>query len=208
MGYDSVFAAVALKDSVGWMARHGHDGQRERSEFVSVAIPGRAEQQYDPAVGIDLRDVRGTHVCRDMGGKCRNIQWSFVTDASFDYYQNYFNAAVMGQERAAYTAVSGDEQYAGYFPQRSGRISRQARHGMSSAGYQATFNQLTAEGYYPICVQGGGSTASPVFAAVFLQQGPLVPRVWTVTGQQVPALTQFDDAMAGFMQTNGVPRDS
>jgi len=201
-GSNLVFAAVALKDSVGWMARHGMtDNASDPNSFQS-----QCQDALNNNMILRSVSIYGTSGARMYAAtweaNAGNIQWSFVTDASFDYYQNYFNAAVMGQERAAYTAVSGNEQYAGYF--RNDQVGPwQARHGMSSAGYQATFNQLTAEGYYPICVQGGGSTASPVFAAVFAQEGT-VSRVWTVTGQQVPALKQFDDAMAGFMQTNGV----
>jgi hypothetical protein len=38
-----------------------------------------------------------------------------------------------------------------------------ARHGLTAADYQATFNQLTAEGHYPVLVNGYAASAGPRF---------------------------------------------
>jgi hypothetical protein len=47
---------------------------------------------------------------------------------------------------------------------------------MTSSEYQTEFNQQVANGLYPICIQGGGSTNAPVYAAIFAKQDirPLV----------------------------------
>jgi hypothetical protein len=51
---------------------------------------------------------------------------------------------------------------------------------MTSAEYQTVFNQQTASGNYPICVQGGGTTANAVYAAIFASKTFLPP----ANGQQ------------------------
>jgi len=50
----------------------------------------------------------------------------------------------------------------------------QARHGLSAAEYQATFDQLTAEGYGPVLVNGYATAGGPRFACIF-QRGVGVP---------------------------------
>jgi CubicO group peptidase (beta-lactamase class C family) len=203
-GSNLVFAAVALKDSVGWMARHGmtNGGLSDPNSFQS-----QCQDALNDNMILRSLSIYGTAAARTYAAtweaNAGNIQWSFVMDASASYYQNYFDAAVVGQGRPAYTAMSSDGLCAGYF--RNDWVGPWvARTGLSSTDYQSLFNELNSQGYYPICVQGGGTTAKPVFAAVFVQQ-TTIRRVWAVTGQPVAAaLTQFDDAMANFMQTYGV----
>lgn len=61
-----------------------------------------------------------------------------------------------------------------------------------------------ANGYYPICVQGEGTTANAVYAAIFATQDIPFAREWTVTGTAVPSLAVFDTAFQQFMKTNAV----
>jgi len=79
-----------------------------------------------------------------------------------------------------------------------------ARNGLSGSAYQTFFNQQVAEGYYPIMVQGGGTTAAPIYAAVFAKQDIPDARQWTATGAPLAALAPVDQAVQIFMQTNGV----
>jgi len=70
----------------------------------------------------------------------------------------------------------------------------QARHNMTPAEYQTQFNTLTAEGYFPVCVQAAGTdAASARFAALFVQQQTIVPRKFTATG---PVANASIDAVA------------
>jgi len=202
-GSNLVFASVAQKDSVGWLAKFGLSdaGTSDPNSFQSQCAAALNNNMILRSLSIYGTAAQRTYAAA-WETNAGDIQWSYVKNVSIGDYQNYFNAAVLGQGRPAYISVSGDEQYAGYF--RNDSVGAwQARTGMSSADYQTTFNQLNAQGYYPICVQGGGTTAAPVFAAVFAQQ-TTVARVWTVAGQQATALSEFDNAMASFMQTNGV----
>jgi CubicO group peptidase (beta-lactamase class C family) len=79
-----------------------------------------------------------------------------------------------------------------------------ARHGLTSAEYQTEFDRQNAAGFYPICVQGGGSGTNTRYAAVFAKQDIPMARAWTATGAAVPALAGFDHAIQTFMQANGV----
>jgi len=66
------------------------------------------------------------------------------------------------------------------------------------------FDKQNAAGFYPICVQGGGSGNSTRYAAIFAKQDIPMTREWTVTGTPVPALAGLDHAMQACMQANGV----
>jgi hypothetical protein len=69
----------------------------------------------------------------------------------------------------------------------------QARHGLTAADYQTTFNQLTAQGYHPVLVNGYATAAGPRFACIF-QQGatdPWVARHGLTAAQYQTAFNQF-----------------
>jgi CubicO group peptidase (beta-lactamase class C family) len=105
--------------------------------------------------------------------------------------------------RPAYVALSGDVMYCSVF--KDDVVGPWvARHGMSSSDYQTEFNQQIAAGFYPICTQGGGTTSSPVYAAIFAQQDIPSIRQWTATGTAVPVLSPIDQLMQAFMQANAV----
>jgi hypothetical protein len=53
---------------------------------------------------------------------------------------------------------------------------------MTSDGYQAEFDTLTPKGYFPTCVQGGGSGASTRYAALFVKQETPIPQQFNATG--------------------------
>jgi CubicO group peptidase (beta-lactamase class C family) len=105
--------------------------------------------------------------------------------------------------RPAYVAVSGNGTYCSIF--KDDVVGPWvARHGLTAQQYQAEFNTQTAQGFYPICVQGGGSGAATRYAAIFAKQDLPAPRQWSVTGTQIPALSGFDGVMQEFMQVNCV----
>ena len=69
---------------------------------------------------------------------------------------------------------------------------------------QTEFNQQVANGLYPICIRGGGSTNAPVHAAIFAKQDIPSARQWFATGAAVASLAGFDKSMETFMRANGV----
>src|SRR5260370_37856603 len=76
---------------------------------------------------------------------------------------------------------------------------------MTAADYQTEFNKQNAQGFYPICVQGGGSGNDTRHAAVFAQRDIPLDRHWSIDGSTtVAALSALDHTMQAFMQANGV----
>ncbi len=202
-GSQTVFAAIALQDSLGWMARHGltDGGYGDPNSFQSLCNQALNQGMILTSVALYGTSASPTYAASwvdNTGG----VQWSFVSNVDQAGYQSFFDGAVRVPTRPAYTAVSGEGRYVGFF--RNDSVGPWiSRHGLTSSDYQAAFDEYVADGYFPIVVQGGGTTSSPIFAAIFAQQGTIA-RTWHATGGHVPSLTAFDDAMAGFMQTNGV----
>jgi CubicO group peptidase (beta-lactamase class C family) len=202
-GNNLVFAALAIKDGAGWVARHGMtDGDgSDPNSFVSWQNTALGNGMILTSVAIYGSPAARTYAAT-WETNAGTVQWSWIQNVDQASYQNYFNGFTMIPTRPAYTAVSSDARYVGLF--RNDSIGPWiSRHGLSSSQYQAAFDQYVAEGYYPICVQGGGTTANPVFAAIFAQQG-IIARRWSVTGKPVPSLAKFDAAMKNFMETNGI----
>jgi hypothetical protein len=103
------------------------------------------------------------------------VKWHVHAADSASDYQTNFNAETqlpgvyLNSYRPAYVALSSDATYCSVF--KDDFIgSWVARHGLSGSDYQTFFNQQVAEGSYPIVVQGGGTTAAPVYAAVFAKR--------------------------------------
>ena len=132
----------------------------------------------------------------------RRVPWSAdgILDRSADY-QRRFDAQVTGWARPSYVAVSGDERYMSIFvDDQIGPLV--ARHGLTSAQYQAEFNRLVPLGFFPICVQGGGSGAGIRFAVIFARQEAPLQREWNAVGVGVaPAV---DQVMLDTLQASNV----
>jgi CubicO group peptidase (beta-lactamase class C family) len=132
----------------------------------------------------------------------RRLSWSAegILDRAAEYQQR-FDAQVSGWARPAHVAVSGDERYLSIF------VGDQvgpwiARHGLTSAGYQAEFNRLVPLGFYPVCVQGGGSGTGIRFAVIFARQEAALPRQWTTVG--LGSAPTVDQTMRNTLEASGI----
>jgi CubicO group peptidase (beta-lactamase class C family) len=137
------------------------------------------------------------------------VKWHVHAADPAANYQTTFNAETqlpgyrLHGYRPAYVALSSVQTYCSVF--KDDVVGEWvARHGMTSAEYQAEFDQQNRAGFYPICVQGGGSGDGTRYAAIFAKRDMPLSREWTVTGAPVPALAGFDHIMQSFMQANGV----
>jgi CubicO group peptidase (beta-lactamase class C family) len=137
------------------------------------------------------------------------VKWHVFPSDTGVSYQTVFNAETqlpgytLQAYRPAYVAVSHDHIYCSVF--KDDVIgSWVARHGLTSTEYQKEFDAQNAAGFYPICVQGGGTGSNTRYAAIFAKQDVPSSRAWTVTGAAVPSLAALDHAMRSFMQANGV----
>jgi CubicO group peptidase (beta-lactamase class C family) len=207
----AVFAAVFERDVDGpWRARFdmlsGASGDtgtfenenanaaEQRMILGSVAVYGSRNDRRYAAVW---------HANRDY------VKWHGHSSDSASHYQMVFDSETKlpGYELAAYrpafVAVSGDLAYYSLF--KDDAVGPWVmRNGMTGTEYQAEVDHQVANGFYPICVQGGASTVNPVYAAIFATQDASLSREWTATGEAVPELTGLDQVMQRFMQANGV----
>jgi len=111
-------------------------------------------------------------------------------------YQEAFNDYV-GNHGMQLMDVSGygsvTTLYAALWMKTASPPAWQARHGLTAADYQTTFNQLTAQGYHPVLVNGYATSAGPRFACIFQQgtTGPWVARHGLTATQYQAAFDQF-----------------
>ncbi len=113
-----------------------------------------------------------------------------------EQYQEHFNDYV-GNHSMQLMDVSGYGTavplYAALWVKTASPPAWQARHGLTAADYQATFNQLTAQGYHPVLVNGYATAAGPRFACIFQQgaTGPWVARHGLTAAEYQAAFNQF-----------------
>jgi CubicO group peptidase (beta-lactamase class C family) len=124
-----------------------------------------------------------------------------LADSASDH-QARFSALAPTGAMPSLVGVSPDGQYASIFRDdpAPGWV---ARHNFDSAGYQAEFNQLVAQGLMPISVQAGGVGSGTRFAALFAQTpNRMRPSWFPPTGPiAVPAI---DDAMRQAMSRHRI----
>jgi CubicO group peptidase (beta-lactamase class C family) len=160
------------------------------------------ENGWIMACGAVYGDIAAPRYAGIWPANNRRLAWSAegILDQGLDH-QGRFDAQTTGWARPSYIAVSGDERYLSIFV--DDEIGPWvARHGLTSAQYQAEFNRLVPLGFYPICVQGGGSGAGIRFAVIFAKQETPLPRQWTAVGVgKAPAV---DQVMRDTLQASSV----
>jgi hypothetical protein len=207
----AVFAAVFERDISGpWLARFG----------MSSGAPGNVGTfENENANAADqrmiLRSVAayGSRDDRRYAAVWHSnpvyVKWHVHSSDSASRYQMVFDAETKlpGYDLAAYrpalVAASADLSYCSLF--KDDAVGPWVmRNGMTGTEYQAELDHQVANGFYPISVQGGGSTFNPIYAAIFATQDAPLSREWTVAGEAVSELAELDQIMQRFMQANGV----
>ncbi len=208
---NAVFAAVFEQGVTGaWVARHG---------MLSGLPMQLGTFQYQNRAAAEARMVLRTVT---IYGSAADRRYAAVWQANPTYvkwhvhaadtaaaYQTTFNAETqlpgyqLAGYRPAYVTLSSDHNYCSVF--KDDVVGPWvARHDLSAAEYQKEFDIQTAQGFYPVCVQGGGAGANTRYAAIFAKQDVPSVRHWTVEGTSVPALAAVDHTMQAFMKENGV----
>jgi CubicO group peptidase (beta-lactamase class C family) len=207
----AVFAAVFERDVKGpWLVRHDMSSgpAANNGTFENENAKAAAQRMILRSVAIygsrdDLRYAGVWHF-NPVYVKC-HIR---ISDSGSNY-QMAFNAETklpgyeLAAYRPAYVAVSRDLIYCSVF--KDDVVGPWiARHGMTGTEYQVELDHQLANGFYPVCVQGGGPHANPVYAAIFAVRDFPLEREWTVTGNAVPKFAALDHVMQQFNQANGV----
>ena len=140
----------------------------------------------------------------------------FKADSGFDGSTKQLSPGRLNGYRLAGAALSAYEVYCYVFADDVVGPWKE-RHGMTRVECEAELKDQKDAGYYPICLQGGGTTAKPVYAAIFAKQDisdflgrkdvadiPL-RREWSVTSDAAPSWGEsFDKIFQEFMKANGV----
>jgi len=202
---DAVFASVFEQGNPGpWFGRHGMTPADFATANASAVNDGQMIRSF--SIYGTSSDRRYAAIWHPNPTYVKSHVHPADTAAG---YQTNFNAETqlpgvyLNAYRPAYVALSSDVTYCSVF--KDDFVGPcVARHGLSGSDYQTFFNQQVAEGNYPIVVQGGGTTAAPVYAAIFATQDIPDARQWTATGAPLAALAPVDQAVQKFMQANGV----
>ncbi len=202
---NAVFASVFEQGNPGpWFGRHGMTSADFAAANASALNNGQIIRSF--SIYGTAADRRYAAIWHPNPIYVKSIVNPADSAAG---YQTNFNAQIqlpgvyLNAWRPAYVALSSDATYCSVF--KDDFVGPWvARHGLSGSDYQTFFNQQVAEGFYPIVVQGGGTTAAPIYAAVFARQDIPDARQWTVTGTPLAALAPVDQAVQIFMQANGV----
>jgi CubicO group peptidase (beta-lactamase class C family) len=202
---DAVFAAVFEQGDPGpWFGRHGMTS----ADFTAANATAAADQQILRSFAIYGSSSDRRYAAIWLPNPTFVKSHVHAADSASNYQTN-FNAetqlpgVTLNAWRPAYVALSHDATYCSVF--KDDWVGPWiARHGLSASDYQAFFDKEVAQGLYPIMVQGGGTTGSPIFAAVFAKQDIPDARQWTTSGTSLPALAPVDQAAQAYMQANGV----
>jgi CubicO group peptidase (beta-lactamase class C family) len=207
----AVFAAVFEQGVAGpWQARHGVPAGpvNQSGSFDYYNASFASQNLYIRSFAIYGDSVNRYYIAVWQSNP-GYVKWHVHSTDPAPNYQTTFNEETqlpgygLNGYRPAYVALSTDQTYCSVF--KDDVVGPWvARHGMTSAEYQTEFNQQVANGFYPICVQGGGTTANAIYAAIFAQQDVPFTKQWTATGTPVPSLAAFDNAFQQFMQINAV----
>lgn len=132
----------------------------------------------------------------------KNVVWNadgvFETSAQ---YQARFNAQTSGWCRPSHVTLNSANHYFSTFVHNE--IGPWvAHHELSSAAYQTEFDTLKPKGYFPICVQGGGSGAATRFSALFVKQEDPIPEQFNAVGPVASAA--IDDIIHQAMKDSPV----
>ena len=200
-----IFATVFEKKNVGsYQARHGMTAGNN-----SVAFSFESENKIARDHGFILKSVTiyGSSSDRRYAAiwhtNTNFTKWNTHSLDTATQYQASFDAETQLNFRPAINSISEDQFYCSVFKDEPvGRWV--ARHGITSAKYQAEFDKYTKEGLYPIYVDGGGSGSNTRYSVVFAETDIPLPRKWTVKGSKVAALNSLDQVVKSFMQDQNI----
>ncbi|MDH6242871.1 hypothetical protein M2432_000496 [Mycobacterium sp. OTB74] len=205
---DPLFAAVWQPMSPIPLTRFGLTADELATIYNDARLDSAGDVFASTTMPLSL-DVYGTPGNRRyavvMVPNAASTAWNGDgTDDSSADYQTRFNVQTSVGGRPYLVSPTGDGDYASVF--RDDQIGDwQARHGLTAAQYQQTFDSLTAKGLYPIEVQGGGVGDRVRFAAVFAATNRITPRVFSVAGSPTSTKNDpYDAAMHNVMTTYGI----
>lgn len=162
--FNTRFAALFEKDDgISWQARHGIDAATYQATFDTLVAQGfRLTYVCGYSEG---RDARFNAIWQQRDGGAWQARHNMTSD---EYQANFDSLAQQGFRLTNVSgyAINGEARYAAIWEQVDGP-DWQARHGMSRALYQQTFDELAAQGFFPVQVCGYRANVDVLFAAIW-----------------------------------------
>ncbi|MBE8987627.1 hypothetical protein [Nostoc sp. LEGE 12450] len=162
------YAAIWVKSGSGaWEARHGLTSAQYQATFDKLVGEGYR------LVDVSGYDVKGQGRYAAIWVKSGGPAWQARHGLTSAQYQATFDKLVGEGYRLVHVsgyAVNGQDRYAAIWEKSDGP-AWQARHGLTSAQYQATFDKLVGEGYRLVDVSGYGVNGQDRYAAIWVKSG-------------------------------------
>ncbi|HYG24286.1 MAG TPA: serine hydrolase [Verrucomicrobiae bacterium] len=116
---------------------------------------------------------------------------------SAQYQQEFNSLGNQGYQLIAVSAavVSGQPLYAGLWKNPGNGSASFSHHGLTDQNYQAQSLNWNYQGYRPVFASAFTTASGPHFSAIFQRNGGLIPA----------HLALIDNAINGYMQSNGIP---
>jgi hypothetical protein len=162
------YAGIWRKDAgPSFHAHHGMTAEQYQQTFDQMVAQG-----FRPVV-VSGDEANGADAFAAIFEKRDGPAFAARHGLTSDQYQQAFDE-LTGQgfrpiNVSGYT-LNGEARYAAIFEQRDGPAFA-ARHGLTAAQYQQTFDELTGQGFRPRDVSGFGLGGEAHFAAIFEQDG-------------------------------------
>ncbi len=166
-GQDRYAAIWEKRGGPAWVARHGLSSAGYQAEFNKLTAQGY-RLTHVSGYGVGGQD-RYAAIWEKRGGPA----WVARHRLTSAGYQAEFNKLAAQGYRLTHVSgygVGGQDRYAAIWEKRGGP-AWVARHGLTSAGYQAEFNKLTAQGYRLTRVSGYGVGGQDRYAAIWEKRG-------------------------------------
>ena len=168
VGNEDRYAAIFAKDGgPAFAARHGHSSAQYQQAFNELTAQGFRPVRVN-GYGVNGRDLYAA-IFEKRGGPAFAARHG-LTSAQ---YQQTFDQLVPQGFRPRHVSgyvVNGQDFYAAIF-EKDGGPAFAARHGLTSAQYQQTFDQLVAQGFRLHQVSGYVVNGQDRYAAIFEKDG-------------------------------------
>jgi Bacterial tandem repeat domain 1 len=163
------YAAIWVKapNQSSWVARHGLSSAQYQATFDDLVAKGYR------LVHVSGYSVNGQDKYAAIWIKSGGSAWVARHGLSSAQYQATFDDLVAKGYRLVDVSgysVNGQDKYAAIW-EKSGGSAWVARHGLSSAQYQATFDDLVGKGYRLVRVSGYSVNGQDRYAAIWEKSG-------------------------------------
>ncbi|MEH2261498.1 hypothetical protein [Nostoc sp.] len=162
------YAAIWVKSGgSAWEARHGLTSAQYQATFDKLVGEGYR------LVDVSGYDVNGQGRYAAIWVKSSGPAWEARHGLTSAQYQATFDKLVGQGYRLVHVSgysVNGEDRYAAIWEKSDGP-AWEARHGLTSAQYQATFDKLVGEGYRLVDVSGYSVNGQDRYAAIWVKSG-------------------------------------